>query len=108
MNSMEKSRSCEYVKVIDAIEIKTEQGSTGKYRRSRVIEDINKLIKLRNEGKADNLYFIYIVRWPTKVKSKQEKILGIIEMANQECEENDISFYTNHKDTYFLEKSVVI
>ena len=102
MNSMEKSRSGEYVKVTDAIEIKTEQGSTGQFRRSRVFEDIDKLITLRKEGKSDNLYFMYIIRWPTKNKSKQEEICDIVDDARKKCKGNDISFFSNEKDTYFL------
>lgn len=102
MNSMEKSHSCEYVKVTDAIEIKTEQGSTGKNRLDRILKDINKLIKLRDEEKADYLYFIYIIRWPTKVKSKHKEIKDIVKKAHQKCIVNNISFYTNRKDNYFL------
>ncbi len=102
MNSMEKSQSCEYVKVTDAIEIKTEQGSTGKHRRNRVFKDIDKLIKLKDEGNTDNLHFMYVIRWPTKNARKHKEILNIVNEARKKCVENNISFYTNNEETYFL------
>lgn len=101
-NSMEKSKSKEYVKVSDAIEIKTDFG----YYHQRTVEDshtdIDKLLDLRKNNSAKNLHFILIIRWPPYSDEKLMKISYFVREIKNRCREKNINFYTNNKDNYFL------
>lgn len=101
-NSMEKSQSKEYVRASDAIEIKTDLG----YYHQRTVEgshtDIDKLLALRKNNSAKNLHFILIIRWPPYSDEKQMIINRFVREIKNRCQENNINFYTNNKDNYFL------
>ena len=98
-NSMEKTHSKQYVNVSDAIEIKAELGYYHDRTKKGIDIDLNKLKSLKDEGKAENLHFIYIIRWPTNEK-KQKEVEQYVRVLRKKCDEKDIRFYTNNKNCF--------
>lgn len=88
----------------DAIEIKIEQGNSGKNLCNNPIKDIIKLKEYKDSNLANNLHFIYIVRWDTKKEWKQDEILDCVKTLEKKCKDKDISFYTNDEEKYFFEE----
>lgn len=90
-----------------AIEIKLENGASGKERWNLIEKDINKLLAVRKYNRRyfqneTKLYFIYIVRWPCKTNDAQNKILKIADNAEKICGKENIKFFTNKRSNYFL------
>lgn len=99
-----KKRDNKPIKIAHAIEIKVEQGKSGDQKlRNYPIEDIEKLRNYKQDGRADQLHFIYIVRWVTKNIEKQNMVKNIMEEVREKCKD-DINFYTNDVSNYFLEE----
>jgi hypothetical protein len=92
-----------------AIEIKLENGASGKERWNLIEKDINKLLAVKEYNKKyykneTKLYLIYVVRWPCKEINSKKNILDISDKAHKNCDELGILFFTNDKSNYFLEK----
>jgi hypothetical protein len=105
MNSMEKTKSKEYVHLSNAIEIKTELGYYHERSKKDITKDINKLKKLRKDGNADNLHMVVIVRWDTKNEQSKLDVKKFIFHLSQTCKKNKINFYTNKENIYFPMKT---
>ncbi len=100
--SMEKRTVPKDILLAHAIEIKTERGESGQGLRDNPINDLKKLLnyKKKKPHRARNVYFIYIVRWPTNVEDKQTEVMNLVkELKNFSSE---IDFFTNDPKNYFL------
>ena len=101
--SLEISKSKEYVKLDVAIEIKTDHGWHGKEKMWKLIEnDINKLVKLRQVNRDIQLFYIYIVRSDTTNERKKDYITKNRIRAGNECKKHNITFKSNDEKHYFL------
>lgn len=103
-NALTKKKLTDHIHLSDAIEIKTVLGWYGSSRRGLAKDDIKKLVNVKTNNPKVNLYYIYIVRWPTKKKEKQKEILDLVNYLKVDCKRKGIKFNTNDSKNYFLGK----
>jgi hypothetical protein len=104
LNTLTKRDYTDHVALSNAIEIKTVLGWYGQDRKTLAEIDIKKLINVMKNNPKVCLYYIYIVRWPTKKKEKQKEVLELIDYLKKKCKQNGIMFKTNSREGYFLGK----
>ena len=88
-----------------AIEIKTNLGGRGDRMTEYVVSDLGKLEAVRQAqpGFTVDLYFLYILRWPTRDSEARRRESGRVARIANLCESRGVEFGTNKPETWFPE-----
>lgn len=86
-----------------AIEIKTNLGGRGDRMTEYAEADVEKLgaVRLAQPGTRVDLYFVYILRWPTRDEPARLRERRRLAKIKSLCEGRDIEFASNRPETWF-------
>lgn len=88
-----KNLNYSHVRLDDAIEIKYDMGIYGKKGEKIIRKDLDKLVKLKDSGRAKNVYFIYIYRGINAKPKTMEKVKKITDIIREYSKKDVKVFY---------------